>query len=442
MKKTIVHPDIKNFTVPGYDSIVSEKNGKTTLVLRPKDWDFPMARTVSFRDVANRHNMTNSPCYYTISVKADGAVYYTMCYRSISRSGRRVYTTVHREAYVAYVDGKAKYSGPGAIGYLVMLIILHRRLEALLAPEYRDIDAATLIRDCTDSALVNALSCKKVLAGVLAGRITNRHALMSRVMSTGYGLKGVSTKTIDQFLRYYGPQEIADIRDFTTNPEAAMLRKVEYRSILKQKDPEKVESLCNWRNLFDDLLRDAAILDKRINPKWSLSRMRAEHQKNIKAIMEWEVGTKDETNIYGEAFSTTFQGYDIETVSSCREAFIESKDQHNCLYYGYWKSIAKGGYVAFRISDGKGRRYTAGARRNTSTTEDAFVFDQIYAAYNNRGEGWEEAHGMFKAFIDFYQKDLLQLGKKASGEVPVTKKLLVVRGENIIAFDDDERLPF
>lgn len=441
MKKTVVHPDIKNFTVPGYDSIVSEKNGKTTLVLRPKDWDFPMARTVSFRDMANRNNIRNSPYYYTISIKADGSVYYTMCCRSISRSGRRVYTTVHRDAYVAYADGKAKYNNPGAIGCLVMLIILHRRLEALLTPEYRDIDAATLIRDCTDSALVNALSCKKVLVGVLAGRITNRHALMSRVMSTGYGLKGVSTKTIDQFLRYYSLQEIADIRDFTTNPEAAMLRKVEYRSILKQKDPEKSESLRNWNNLFDDLLRDAAILDKRINPKWSMSRMRQEHQKNIKAIMEWEVGTKDETNIYGKTFSTTFHGYDIETVSSCREAFIESKEQHNCLFYNYWKDITRGAYVAFRVSDGKGGRYTAGARRNASTTEDAFIFDQIYADYNSHGEGWDEARGAFEAFIDSYQKSLLQLGMKASGKVPVTTKLSVAPVQNQAVPDDGELLP-
>jgi len=93
---------------------------------------------------------------------------------------------------------------------------------------------------------------------------------------------------------------------------------------------------------------------KKINNKWSINRIMKEHDLAVKEVKcmktspkKFSVLNKLPEVITGNAFQATL-------VSSAKEMQELGKNQKHCIG-SYWKSSARGEYVAYRITDDKGK---------------------------------------------------------------------------------------
>lgn len=96
-----------------------------------------------------------------------------------------------------------------------------------------------------------------------------------------------------------------------------------------------------------DINKEASILGKKINYKWSEKRFQLEHKINTKTIMDVEVKYLQDIEYNYPCLIKKYDG--IKLIRNNKELFKEGKIMNHCIYSSYGKSIESKHYVAFHI---------------------------------------------------------------------------------------------
>ena len=150
-----------------------------------------------------------------------------------------------------------------------------------------------------------------------------------------------------------------------------------YGSIAK--DPnhyleEHINNNINSSYQLSDLIQQFRILDKKVDFKWSLARIKEEHKKATKDLMKLELGTIGD-------FEVTYPDLnyppEFTILDSQRKVFEEGSNMGHCLYTNYWPNIKNGNYLAFHIKLGDEEATLGLSYYNKKTS-----FNQLYGPYN------------------------------------------------------------
>ena len=350
----------------------------------------PDPKTTTFQEYAlwtKTHRCSRR--FLLIKKKGPGDTYYGVGTERISRCGRRIYPSTRYDHWLLWRDDKI--SGNAITGgvlddEITDLLLADRRLEALCSEQDNE-------RYANRFLLRKALGCRSILKKTLTGRITNRHDLIKAYMKAAWKMTPTRYDVVERFIDAPGCNvPLADVFDFTTDADAAMQR--------------LVEGSREERNLLQDLLGDAVVLDRRINPKWSLKRMTEEHKANIKAILEQELDAESDESIYRNDMRGRQDGYAFEAIDSPRRALLESKTMSNCVFYNYWKPASQGQYLLFHMS-GHDEEVTVGFDvRHNPGGKASIEFNQIHTVHN--GAASESAKNAALAFVANHYDDIIR----------------------------------
>jgi hypothetical protein len=160
-------------------------------------------------------------------------------------------------------------------------------------------------------------------------------------------------------------------------------------------DPEKQTSY-----FLMDLVKQAQILDKKIDYTWSSKRLHEEHQAWTKEIMEVEVRDMEDVVAKHTLNFTEFTRPGFTLLTTKKEIFAEGKSMNHCLYTNYWSSINNGNYLAYHI-DFFGEQATLGCY-----ISDGISFNQCYGYAN------QAVSGDLKAYATKFVEELNQFSKE------------------------------
>jgi hypothetical protein len=126
-------------------------------------------------------------------------------------------------------------------------------------------------------------------------------------------------------------------------------------------------------HIVHDLYEQAAMLDRKVNPRWSEKRMNEVHTQWTRDIMEIEIKSLKQVK-YNYPEISLPEG--LSFINNNYELFEEGTTMKHCVYTNYQKSIENKGYFALRY-DYQGVRATVGLRKSNKIT-----FDQMYSIGN------------------------------------------------------------
>lgn len=392
----------KNSRKDGYDINVYYKEG-------PLD-----ATTMSAADYAIAAKTQNlSREFFIVKSKGPDDVYYGIGSEMLFRSGRKVFPRTAYYSYILYRNGRVTVKKDGQYNRLVEFFIAQRKLEALTIHNDGSINADRQ----DDLLLLQALKNLHVLRDILRGSITNRKALIKAYMKDSWDVADFTYADIEGAFRIIADNglSLADLRDYTTSLGGTLHMLAQYQNARLEQG--YLFEGHNELQLFKDLLGDAVILDKRINPKWSKARMVQEHQSNIKRILEKELDAQDDTSIYDKAVCAEHEGYRFTAIDSPRAALAESKTMENCFFYNYWKNCVQRRYVGFHITSPEGEYLTLGANITRQDNKAVITFDQIHT-YRN---GWasEKDKKTALSFLEHFKQEILYMVSDINAAQPI-----------------------
>lgn len=220
--------------------------------------------------------------------------------------------------------------------------------------------------------LFATLFCDSIVRDVLLGKLTNAEKIVKKYLSLN-GIKNADWKIFSCYLKCANRYPIYWLQGHTTNINAAMevlIMRDPYVNIQKPTTEQK-EKGC----IFGDMLKEAFALNVKINPMWSLNRMKEEHANMTRELMRKDLEKKKQVDIYGVC--PQFD-YPCKLLSTEREVFNEGMEMHHCVYTCYWDQIQTRRYLAFSFDATE--RFTLGLK----LTEDGWVYDQAYLKYDKQ----------------------------------------------------------
>lgn len=129
--------------------------------------------------------------------------------------------------------------------------------------------------------------------------------------------------------------------------------------------------------LLTDMIQEALILDRKINFRWSLNRLKEVHKKWSKEIMECKMdGLNNDIIPYVEKFDK-YTYKEFKLLKTEKEVFTEGSLMNHCLYTVYWSQIQQEKYLAYHVSL-NGEEATLGIYTNNNKLE----YNQCFAKYN------------------------------------------------------------
>lgn len=147
------------------------------------------------------------------------------------------------------------------------------------------------------------------------------------------------------------------------------------------KDDENKESYIVSRDyqrnsVLEDLVKQAQILDRKVDFEWSLKRLKSEHDTWTKEIMDMEGANIDDTPLdYIKKFDLLPE---MTLLDSQKKVWSEGKLMKHCVYTNYWSQIKSGNYIAYHIET-KDEVATLGIHVHDHSIE----LNQIYGPFNN-----------------------------------------------------------
>ena len=169
-------------------------------------------------------------------------------------------------------------------------------------------------------------------------------------------------------------------------------------------------SKLNWR--VADMVKQARILDKKIDLNWSEKRLDNEHTEWTRLIMQYEIDSVEEIDF---EYPDLDMPEGLEFIKTNREVFEEGTIMKHCLYTNYATRIKNKTYFAFRYDKG-GVRATLGVDNYGKP-----LFSQMFSYRNT--EVAQEVKDEMKAWleedhvIDWFKNISSKLGVKQEEEV-------------------------
>ena len=260
---------------------------------------------------------------------------------------------------------------------------------------------------------------KKLLKDLLTGKLYNEQTCIQAVLKNSFGVKPT-----DVCWRHFKKGELEKIypefRFFPLlNKRAISNLNVYYETINKHKD----------KILLKDAIELAFALDMTINPKWSIKRLKQEHQRMVRTAMEKQFEVLDDTPIQKETIQD--EDKEIRMLNDEKSIFIEGKEMEHCLFTNYLASLQAGRYLAFAVEGNE--RATFGVTLNNDRTD--IIIDQIRGVGNSSVTS--ETVQKVKDFVNRNQNIMREmLGIQSNKEGKNNRGTVNYEGE---CFDD---LPF
>ena len=129
-----------------------------------------------------------------------------------------------------------------------------------------------------------------------------------------------------------------------------------------------------------DAIHLAKMLDYKIDHTWSKNRLKEEHDKWTKEVMQIELESlKDEVLDYPKEVLLQDANFMFRIINSKKDLFQIGKHEHHCFYTNYWNRIKDKEYFCLHgyYND---VNYTIGIQK--SWDGDDYVVDQIQSKYN------------------------------------------------------------
>lgn len=288
------------------------------------------------------HNNKRVEHYNAISIK-NGNVYCYNVVKHLKRCGTKYYTKDEVSYFFTIIDGKVKLGK-----HVLTASVLHPfGIAQWLSGTYL-ITNATILKAILTSEVYSEESLYKFIAKKIIR-------------------EDIPWKLLKEYNHMHTGISIYDLKDITTNIPEAMRTLIEtYKS-------------SDWglRSLYQDVFKSAIMLGEKINPKWSIKRLREEHKRQIREIALADIEAKGDIDIY-EGYKYPYTK-SITMLRTERDVFIEASEMHHCLHSNYWFRIQDYRYMAFSITY-NGERATMGVYL------DAYGdlrIDQIQGPYNS-----------------------------------------------------------
>lgn len=101
---------------------------------------------------------------------------------------------------------------------------------------------------------------------------------------------------------------------------------------------------------FIDMMDQALILERIIDPKWSDKRIADEHQQYTKEIMELEITSMEDQPVkIPQVFYDKINDDNFTLLDTKKKIFMEGKLMKHCIYTNYWNSILNKKYLCFHV---------------------------------------------------------------------------------------------
>ncbi len=172
--------------------------------------------------------------------------------------------------------------------------------------------------------------------------------------------------------------------------------------------------------VYEDMIKEAQILEKKIDYKWSAKRLVEEHKAWTEQIMQVEIDSLDDATISVVERFDKYTPQQFKLLKTQKEVFYEGKTMKHCVYTAYWSSIKNNRYLAYHI-DLNGEEATLGV----NIYDDKLVYNQCYSRYN--GSISSAMNTLVNQFIDKLNEQV-----KRDGVVLQTAENYVQVGNNIV----------
>jgi hypothetical protein len=204
---------------------------------------------------------------------------------------------------------------------------------------------------------------KSILEKILQGKITNPLQVIRAY------LKSTRIKA--------SPKFVYDAIRRKTKP-LTRINLIRYAPYIKHVDHYILEGIKTDRfKHMDDLIRQAAILDRKIDCQWSEKRLNALHHQWTQDIMEVELEHLQEEHY--PILEIPDYPKEFRLITTNKELFKEGKSMHNCVYTNYNATVNNSTYIVFHVSL-NGEEATLGLGYSKYT--EKYTWSQLYCAYN------------------------------------------------------------
>lgn len=234
--------------------------------------------------------------------------------------------------------------------------------------------------------VVSTLFCDSIVRDILLGKLTNAENIVKKYLRLNK-IKGTNWKCFVNFLSRYN-YPIAWVQSHTTNCNEAIKLLVVRKHNSNEELSEEEKALTEKSSIFEDMFWEALALNTRINPLWSLNRMKEEHTQMSRKLMEKDLALKESIDIYGDC--PKFD-YPCRLLSTEQEVYSEGMEMSHCVYTCYWNRIKQYEYLAFAFETPD--RFTLGLKLNNNQWE----YDQAYLKYDK--DISEESKAMIERFL-------------------------------------------
>jgi hypothetical protein len=207
------------------------------------------------------------------------------------------------------------------------------------------------------------------LSKVLLGKITNPRDLIKGIIKVNPTLRNlnISTELVWRWLNSGNSSRIQALGDMMS----------------VAKDPNHVlEFILDGQNNYMhhelvDLSKQAQMLGRKIDFKWSMNRMKEVHNEWTIEIMDMEQDYVDHKE-YNYKNELPNNGC-LELITNSKELYIEGRIMSHCVYTNYADTVSSKTYFVFKFTD-RDTRATLGITKGWNS--DNFVINQMYGKRN------------------------------------------------------------
>jgi len=205
------------------------------------------------------------------------------------------------------------------------------------------------------------------LSKVLLGKITNPRDLIKGIIKANPTMRGMNI-SIETMWKY-------------CNTRAGMRLQSLSDTLSVAKDPNHaIEYMLDKDYLghdLSDLIKQGQMLNRKIDFKWSKSRIAEVHTKWTKEIMdiEEEYVEKKDYDYIGELPSNG----SLELITDSKELYIEGRTMSHCVFTNYADAVSNKTYFVFKFVD-RDTRATLSIQKHFDKNE--FVINQLYGKFN------------------------------------------------------------
>jgi hypothetical protein len=235
---------------------------------------------------------------------------------------------------------------------------------------------------------------------VLLGKITNPRDLIKAIVKTNPTLRGmnISTELVWDYVNKnqgFRIQALADTLSVAKDPNHA----IEY-------------VISNGTTVWDmqDLIKQAQMLGRKIDFKWSSNRVKEVHHEWTKEIMDIEQENVESID-YQYVNELPHNGC-LELVTNSKDLYIEGRTMCHCVYSNYNDQVRDKTYFVLKFTD-RDVRATLGITKNWEGND--FIINQMYSkhnksvdrCYHDYVEAWLKKPEVQQWFKDNYKSNQL-----------------------------------